>query len=297
MRNRFPDGVALPWRSDTAMPRPGAIALPAAGEATWIDTAMPLLHRARPLKRWRYVGVYAPELMLCIGDVSIGPARQTFWAVWDRETGRLLERTRLRGHRAVALAPGRARVRERDVEIELCFDESAGVESVCRHGPHGYTWTRKQGGVAARGRISLPSGPSRSLQARAVIDDSAGYHARATSWQWSAGVGVSSDGTEVAWNLVSGLNDPPTGSERSVWIDGVAREVAPVRFRDDLAGIRFADGGELVFSAEAVRARRDNMLLVRSDYEQPFGTFGGTLDGAVRLAEGYGVMERHSARW
>jgi hypothetical protein len=297
MRNRLLEGAALPWRSDAAAPRPVAIALPAAGEATWIDTTMPLLRGARPLKRWRYVGVYAPELMLCIGDVSIGPARQTFWAVWDRDTRRLLERTRLHGHSAVTLEPGRAQVRDGDVEIELWVEENAGIESVCRHGASGYTWTRKQGGVAARGRVSLPGSPPRSLQARAVIDDSAGYHARATSWLWSAGVGVSREGAAVAWNLVSGLNDPPAGSERSVWIDGVAREVSPVRFLDELTGVCFAGGEEMAFSAEAVRARRDNMLLVRSDYEQPFGTFSGTLDGGVQLAEGYGVMERHSARW
>ena len=34
-----------------------------------------------------------------------------------------------------------------------------------------------------------------------------------------------------------------------------------------------------------------------SDYRQPFGTFTGTLGGGVELAEGFGVMERHTARW
>jgi len=36
---------------------------------------------------------------------------------------------------------------------------------------------------------------------------------------------------------------------------------------------------------------------VRSEYEQPFGTFRGTLPGGLELAEGYGVMERHVAVW
>ena len=49
-----------------------------------------------------------------------------------------------------------------------------------------------------------------------------------------------------------------------------------------------------------MRERHENLLLVRSDYRQPFGTFAGALPspgGPLALAEGWGVMERHSARW
>ena len=42
---------------------------------------------------------------------------------------------------------------------------------------------------------------------------------------------------------------------------------------------------------------RDELLLARSDYVQPFGTFSGTLPGGAELARGYGVMEDHRARW
>jgi hypothetical protein len=79
-----------------------------------------------------------------------------------------------------------------------------------------------------------------------------------------------------------------------VWVEGVPHEVPPVAF-DGLAGV-----GALRFSAEATRARRERLLLVASDYEQPFGTFTGALTvagGALRLREGRGVMERHAARW
>ncbi|HSD78419.1 MAG TPA: hypothetical protein VLA98_13490, partial [Solirubrobacteraceae bacterium] len=37
---------------------------------------MPLLQRGRPLKRWRYAGVYGEDVMLCAAAVRIGPARQ-----------------------------------------------------------------------------------------------------------------------------------------------------------------------------------------------------------------------------
>jgi hypothetical protein len=51
------------------------------------------------------------------------------------------------------------------------------------------------------------------------------------------------------------------------------------------------------FEAEAVRERHDRLLLVESEYRQPFGTFSGTLPGVGALTAGLGVMEHHRARW
>ena len=70
-----------------------------------------------------------------------------------------------------------------------------------------------------------------------------------------------------------------------------------MRFADDLSSIALAEGGELRCAAEATRERDDNLLVFRSRYEQPFGTFSGALPGGLELAEGYGVMERHEVRW
>jgi hypothetical protein len=275
---------ALPYRGTFGDPRPDGLrglALPPA--------PMPARLGLRPLKAWRYVGVYGPELMICVASVRIGPARQAFWAVWDRAAGRLHERT-VTGRGPVRLSTGNARVREREVQIELALTEEAGIETVCRHGD-GYAWTRKQGGIAARCRIAI-GGAVRVLEGRAVIDDTAAYYDRHTEWSWSAGVGTAENGRAVAWNLVAGVNDPPAASERTVWVDGVPGEVGPCRFTEDLSAV---DG--LRFAAEAVRERRENLVLVRSAYRQPFGTFSGELPGGVRLAEGYGVMEAHDVRW
>lgn len=264
---------------------------------------MPAWHGARPLKRWRYVGVFGPELMLCVGDVRVGPARQRVWAVWDRAAGRLHERTRLRaGAMRMALEPGRVLLHDGPVAIELALEEVDGVETVCPDGD-AYVWTRKQGGVRAHGTVTV-DGVVRPLDARAVIDDSAGYHARRTAWRWCAGVGHAENGRSLAWNLVAGVNDPPRGSERTVWVDGEPFEVGPAaRFTDDLSAVATDDGVDLAFAAEAVRARRENLLLVRSEYRQPFDTFAGALPappgsaGPLALAEGWGVMERHTAVW
>jgi hypothetical protein len=262
---------------------------------------MPAWRGSRPLKRWRYVGVYGPELMLCVGQARVGPGRQSFWAVWDRATRRLRERTRRSGG-GVRLGldrPGRVLVLDGGVEIDLTLEEVDGVETICPNG-EAYAWTRKQGGVRAVGTVRV-DGVTRELDALAVVDDSAGYHARHTAWRWCAGVGRADDGRSLAWNLVAGVNDPPRDSERTVWVDGRPFEVGPAaQFAADLSWVATDDGVELRFAQEAARERRDNLLLVRSEYRQPFGTFAGVLPthaGPLALAEGFGVMERHKAVW
>jgi hypothetical protein len=250
---------------------------------------MPSRQGSRPLKAWRYVGVYGPELMLCLAVVRIGPARQTFWAVWDRVEERLHERTRL-GLGGVALSYGRASVVDGNMQIELTLEETPGIETVSPSG-ESYAWTRKQGGARARGTVSI-DGVGRELVAAAVIDDTAAYYERHTTWRWSAGVGLSRDGRDLAWNLVEGVNDSIQSSERTVWIDGQASELPPAAFATDLSGV-----GSLRFHAEATRESRENLLLVRSHYRQPFGTFTGELVPGVELAEGFGVMEEHDVWW
>jgi len=267
--------------------------------------------------------------MACAALVQVGPARQCFWAVYTREDGRLRERTRmLVRRRAVALPPGRMTVRDGGVRLDVELEEGEGIQARCAHGESsrragsgpsggeaqasergteslgaGEVWTRKQAGVRAHGTLALGGGSPREIEALAVIDDTAGYHPRKTEWWWSAGVGLGEDGAALAWNLVRGVNDPPEGSERAVWVDGVPHEPGPVRFAADLSEIVGAhaagagDGSRLSFTAEAVRRRSENLGMLKSDYTAPFGAFSGTLPGGIRLASGLGVMEHHRARW
>ena len=196
----------------------------------------------------------------------------------------------------VELSLGRVTIQDGGVLLDLALDEDAGIQATCPHGG-GEVWTRKQAGVRTHGTLALDGGQPRELEALAVIDDTAGYHARHTEWWWSAGVGTSDEGVAVAWNLVTGVNDPPTGSERAVWVAGEPSEVAPVRFAADLSEIVAEDGSRLSFAAEAQRKRRENLLIVSSDYTAPFGTFAGTLPGDIQLARGLGVVEHHRAKW
>ena len=253
---------------------------------------LPLVQDGRPRKRWRYAGVYGTRLMLCAGVVQIGPALQTFWAVWDRERRALRERTRLvRPRRYVRLPAGRMCVHDGSVHVDLHVSGGVPRETVSPHGGS-WIWTSKRSLVRFTGSVHL-AGERIDVDDLGCIDDSAGFHARETAWRWSAGVGTLEDGRAVGWNLVDGVHDAPTGSERAVWVEGDEPfEVPAVAFAPDLSAV-----GGLAFSAEATRSRRDDLVVLRSDYVQPFGTFSGELPGGLRLREGRGVMERHSALW
>lgn len=278
----------MPWRgSGDARP---AFGFPLPG------ARMPLLRRGRPLKRWRWVGCFAPELMLCAARAQVGPGRMSWWAVW--EAGRSqLSVGGARFSRPVTFADGSLRVCGASTRINLSLDETAieDVETVSPHGA-GYAWTRKRAGVPMRGTVTIGS-RRLDVSAYGVVDDSAGYHARHTTWRWCAGVGVLASGARAGWNLVTGLHDGAEASERTVWVDGGAHQVGPVAIAEDLTSVCFAEGGRLEFSAVATRSHRERLVLVSSRYEQPFGSFSGVLPGAGRLQAGWGVMERHEARW
>ncbi len=258
---------------------------------------MPLARGTRPLKRWTYLGIFGPDLMLCAGSARLGVVPQSFWAVWDRRAGVLDTETQLVHPGRVEVTDQAVAVRSGPVRLELALSPvGEAVEVVSPHG-RSYIWTRKIP-VRADGHLTVGM-DIRPVSALGILDQSAGYHARVTEWEWSAGVGTTVDGWPVVWNLVRGIHDAPSMSERTVWVNGRADEVPPVRFAADLDELWGADGTLLRFDEEAARMRRDHLGLVSSDYIQPFGRFAGRLPGGVELAEdtAFGVMERHRARW
>ncbi len=302
----------LPWRG----PGDGRPELPLP------PAKVPLRRQGNWRKRWRYLGVFGGEVMVCAARVQVGPFGQTFWAIWDREQRKLHERTRLtapmlaRGEVWTELADGehtgridwapdrggtlvRIEAAPKGAEDEpirafLRAGEGRWAEAVCPTGEaEGYVWTRKR---VVEVECDVRIGERRiRCRARGVEDESCGYHPRHTVWDWSAGVGRTTDGRPVGWNLVSGINDPPERSERAIWVDGEPSEPGPASF-DGLEAIE-VDGSRLEFSAEAERRREESKPWARYEYRQPFGTFTGTLPGGLELAEAYGVIEHHDAHW
>jgi hypothetical protein len=278
---------------------------------------MPLRRAGTWRKRWRYVGAFSDELRVCAARVQVGPLGQTFWVVWDRRERRMLDGTRLMvpgargevwtegvdGDGRLDYAPdegSRVRVEARhgeagEVRAFLRFGQGEWVEAVCPTAEGEYVWTRKRSDIPVRCDVRIGERRWRA-DARGVEDESAGYHPHHTVWSWSAGVGKATDGRSVGWNLVSGINDPPRGSERAIWIDGGPTEPGPVDF-DDLAAIAFDDGSRLEFTGECERRSEESRVLVRYSYRQPLGVFSGSLPGGIELTAGLGVMEHHDAHW
>src|SRR4051794_8383130 len=118
-RSTYP--AVVPWRSDLdGRSRPVDVPLPPA--------RMPLLHAGRPLKRWRWVGVFSERVMLCVGFVRVAGVPQAWWAVWHREAAWMRERTLfVRPTAKVRLSRGTVRVRDGDCAIDLDLAEVAGV--------------------------------------------------------------------------------------------------------------------------------------------------------------------------
>ncbi len=170
--------AGLPLRGDGSV-RPAGLALPPA--------RMPLLHDRRPLKRWRYVGVYGAELMLCAAAVRIAGIPQAFWAVLDRASGALHGRTAFtRG--LVAVGDGHLAVRGRGVDIDLALTPRRRADR--DHQPARRLVHLDAQGSGPRARtVVRRRADAGQLDAAGLIDASAGYHARATTWRWAAGVG------------------------------------------------------------------------------------------------------------
>lgn len=276
----------LPWRG----PGEGRPDLPVP------PGPMPLFRHGVMRKKWRYVGFYGDQVMLCAAQVLIGPVKHCFWSLWDRRSGEVLEHTQLRpGSPEVRMEGNYVEVRAERLRASLVLGHAEPVEAACPSG-RGWGWTRKRAGVPMAGKVEA-DGHVWQVDGLGVDDESAGYQSRHTSWSWSAGIGIAVDGRNLGWNLVSGINDPLVNSERAIWVDGVPHEPEPVVF-DGLDGVRFREGGRLDFNfgGTAERRRHDNFGLIRSDYIHRFGYFTGVLDG-IKLDRGAGVMEEHSAVW
>jgi hypothetical protein len=306
----------LPWRGPNGG-RPD-VPLPPA--------KLPLRRGGRFRKRWRYVAAFSDEVLVCAARVHVGPLAQNFWAVCDRSSGEMWENTRmllpgargdvwtehLGGEEVVAelgdmgvldYAPDEGSLVRIDSDVLGPDDARAfirchggkWVESICPTEEGQYTWTRKRADVPIE--VDVRVGDRRwRVEARGMEDESAGYHPRHTVWSWSSGVGRTTDGRSVGWNVVSGINDPPQRSERAIWVDGEPSEPGPVTF-DGLEAIDFDDGSRLTFTGEFERSKEENRWLVKYTYRQPFGTFAGTLPGGLELESGLGVMEFHDATW
>ena len=255
---------------------------------------LPLFRASQLRKRWHYVAFWSRELSFCAARASVGPLQQEYWGIWDRAAQQFRERSHLFTRR-ISIEPHRSQVKDGDVEIDVTHQSCSGFE-VYQPLQRAYTWSRKDFCRQAQGTVRYGS-ITRAVSGVVLVDINAGYHARHTEWQWAAGAGVDQHGRLIAFNAVTGVFDAPVNSERTIWIEGDAKEVGLNTFSEDLSTVGFAEGGTLFFKREALLEKHDNFLIIRSDYVHWFGTYSGTLPGGIELHEAFGVREHHDALW
>ena len=280
-----PTSLAKPYRGDGS-DRPTGVPLP--------PQHLPLLRSCQLRKSWHYFSFWSRELSFCAAQVKVGPLKQEYWGVWDRAAGQFRQGSHIFGS-CLQLESNRIRVADGDVQIDVAFDNDSSFE-VYRPAGRAYIWSHKDYSRFAKGEVRYGNA-RREVSGVMFVDVNAGYHERHTTWHWAAGAGTDQEGRLVAFNAITGLFDTPTNSERTIWIENVAREVGPNTFADDLSTVSFAEGGKLTFHPEQLIEAHDNYLVIRSDYFHWFGTYSGTLPNGIELREAYGVRERHNAVW
>jgi hypothetical protein len=121
---------------------------------------------------------------------------------------------------------------------------------------------------------------------------------RHTRWRWAFATGRARDGEPLAFNVVQGFVGE---AECALFTQGDVQPLAEPKFSFDrdrpsdpwsLKG----EGIDLRFEVGAVHAQNTNLVVVRSRFLQPVGTFYGTIGG--RNVDGMpGVVEDQDVVW
>ena len=188
------------------------------------------------------------------------------------------------------------RVESGEVTASLAIGGAPGPEAVCPNGERRLLLDAQARGPG-RGRrppAGRPPDPGVDARGRGRVGRLPPRH---TVWDWSAGVGTAVDGRAVGWIWSRGSTTRRAAASGRSGSRASPRRASPPRCASR-ASTRSpsTDGSRLGFTAEAERAKDENLLVVRYSYRQPFGTLSGSLDG-IELAEGIGVMEHQDAIW
>jgi hypothetical protein len=168
--------------------------------------------------------------------------------------------------------------------------------------------TQKWAGLAAGGELRA-GGRTYSLEGGVGgLDVTCGYLARHTAWRWAFACGRLPDGTALGLNLVEGFNEADEHvNENAVWLGRALFPVGRARFHwnhDDVLDrwrVTTEDGAvQLTFRPIAAHREDRDLVLVRSRFAQPLGTWEGTVTVSGRtyqLAGIPGVTESQEATW
>jgi hypothetical protein len=143
--------------------------------------------------------------------------------------------------------------------------------------------------------------------AMGVLDDHKGYYPYRLRYDWVTGFGLDGKGGRMGFNLTDNqVKDPAKYNENCMWMGGRTFPLPPVKVTRprgvyDEWIIQDTEGlVDLTFHPETKNDLRLNLLMARSDYSGPFGTFKGFVrngDGErIDASQVYGMGEKKYLR-
>ena len=200
------------------------------------------------------------------------------------------------------------RIRLEGIAVDAAIDESSGppaITAIAPVGPPGegcLNATEKRvllgmtGGATCAGRdFTLDGG-------NAGYDYTHGLLPRHTKWRWAYAQGRTTAGDPIGFNVVQGFVGE---AECAAWWGGRVMAIPEPTFDFDAADPMkpwqlTGAGIDLRFTPGGVHAQHTQLVVVKSRFVQPVGTFTGTLrlDGRdVALAGLPGVVEDQDVLW
>jgi hypothetical protein len=321
---------------DTGAPAFGSYA----GPLPRIDLGLALVDRALRRKKWCWVALASDEVWVSLAVVRLGYATSAFAFVFDLKARRMLVdrtivgppraaevgddphaagvlarfgfgRTSIALERRAERSTGDAsqtcelRARFAELDIDVSFDESVAppaIAAIAQLGPSLASATEKRVLAKVRGS-AVVSGRRISLDgAIGGYDYTHGMMPRRTRWKWAFAMGRAKDGAPVAFNVVQGfVGEAECAAFRTNGVFPIREpEIAFDVERRERPWRLVADGMDLTFDVGAVHEQHTNLVLVRSHFVQPVGTFRGTLriDGRDVEVDGLpGVVEDQEMVW
>lgn len=207
-------------------------------------------------KRWRFVGLFTPKLIIGCAVVHAGYVGTSFAYACELETKRMFEFSAMSPlaeavHLTDRVDSGEFAFISGSNQIIQLFDAKSGKETLnvdvqAKEGrfiveaeidirkelttPHQmisptpkdrFVFTHKAAGMPAKGEVILPSGNFRLEErcAYAGVDHSVGYHDRNWQWRWASLAGRTKEGKRIGLNLVDPILHPNI-HENALWVEG-----------------------------------------------------------------------------
>jgi hypothetical protein len=209
-----------------------------------------------------------------------------------------------------------ARGKNGPIEVEVSIrDDFAHPQplGVVTPQPNGrFSFTHKAVTLPVKGRIRIGSrswdvGEAGQPEVWASLDYSAGYFPRDTAWRWASACGRLADGRVFGLNLVDPIYHERY-NENAMWVGGEMVKLGRAYFEYSKDRLEapwqvYTAGGEvrLSFAPRGVFEEHFNAGVLRSDFNQPYGSFTGEIRGAdgatITLDNCPGVVEDNRVIW